>query len=106
MDRRPQLLPFATAGGWVVCPFLHRCDSTVKPAALGLVELVSHGDRVSRSSPGCRVRDSPSHHMKALTLGLGTLPFHSQQCLTLRVGWAPLGLAVDGSLRSSGVDFT
>lgn len=109
MDRRPQLLHFASAGGWLiwVCPFLHGCGSTVKPGALGLVEsVVSHGDCVFRSSPRYRVRDNPSHDTKTLMLGFGSLLFHSQQFLALRVGLAPLGLAVDGSLHSSGVDFT
>lgn len=94
MDRRPQLPHFATAGGWVVWvwPIPAQGWQCSEAWGLGLVELtVSHSVCVYRSSPRCRVRDNPSHDMKSLMLGLGTLLFHSHQCLALRVGLAPPG---------------
>lgn len=57
-------------------------------------------------APRTQGQERPHNDMGTVMLEFGTLVFHSQQCLTPRVGLAPLGLAVDGSLHSSGVDFT
>lgn len=92
--QKPSAPPLSRLFGFGL--FLHRC--VVRPGTLGLFPVVTMSTAAGSGTAPAMVQ--------GLMLGFGTLRFPSQQCLTLRVGLALLGLAVDGSLHSSGVDFT